>query len=155
MPRPLNLWYEQLSYHKILPCVCNLSTRIFIGRSFWLSTCIQHPASDSRLAEIFWPRGLSKGGSGRPGNSFFSFAQRTIRSAIDLFSKNYRISNRDRLVMTQEVGRVATRHSPACTRVCLVSRRVLGGSKSTSPSRESLGKPRIGIRMLDASARPK
>ena len=28
MPALLNLWYEQLSYHKILPFVCNLSTQI-------------------------------------------------------------------------------------------------------------------------------
>ncbi len=28
MPGLLNLWYEQLSYHKILPFVCNLSIEI-------------------------------------------------------------------------------------------------------------------------------
>jgi len=28
MPEPLNLWYEQLAYHKILPSVLHLSTKI-------------------------------------------------------------------------------------------------------------------------------
>ncbi len=31
---PYNL-YEQLSYHKILPLVCNLSMKIFTPSRFW------------------------------------------------------------------------------------------------------------------------
>jgi hypothetical protein len=33
MPGLLNLWYEQLSYHKILPFVCNLSIEISLHRA--------------------------------------------------------------------------------------------------------------------------
>jgi len=31
MPKLLKWWYEQLSYHKILPLVYNLSTKIFVS----------------------------------------------------------------------------------------------------------------------------
>ena len=39
MPALLNLWYEQLAYHKILPSVCNLSMKIARVVSIWASAC--------------------------------------------------------------------------------------------------------------------
>jgi Fe-S cluster biosynthesis and repair protein YggX len=39
MPALLNLWYEQLAYHKILPSVCNLSMKILRSHSIWAAAC--------------------------------------------------------------------------------------------------------------------
>ena len=39
MPALLNLWYEQLAYHKILPSVCNLSMKILQFLSIWAKAC--------------------------------------------------------------------------------------------------------------------
>jgi hypothetical protein len=35
MPELPNVLYEQLSYHKILPLVCNLSMKISLHLRFW------------------------------------------------------------------------------------------------------------------------
>ena|SRR5260221_8312938 len=39
MPGLLNLWYEQLAYHKILPPVCDLSMKILHSLPNWATTC--------------------------------------------------------------------------------------------------------------------
>jgi Fe-S cluster biosynthesis and repair protein YggX len=39
MPALLNLWYEQLAYHKILPSVCDLSMKILHFFSHWTAAC--------------------------------------------------------------------------------------------------------------------
>ena len=40
MPKLLNLWYEQLSYHKILPRVYNLSMKISCHVARWPISCL-------------------------------------------------------------------------------------------------------------------
>ena len=44
MPGLLNLWYEQLSYHKILPFVCNLSMKISLHRTILVTDVLDLPA---------------------------------------------------------------------------------------------------------------
>jgi hypothetical protein len=40
MPKLLNALYEQLSYHKILPRICNLSMKISCHASRWFISCL-------------------------------------------------------------------------------------------------------------------
>lgn len=40
MPELLNFWYEQLSYHKILPLEYNLSMKISCHAALWPSSCL-------------------------------------------------------------------------------------------------------------------
>lgn len=51
MPALLNLWYEQLAYHKILPSVCNLSMKILQLTTIWVKAC--SPASRRNVCDNF------------------------------------------------------------------------------------------------------
>jgi hypothetical protein len=52
MPELLNLWYEQLSYHKILPLVYNLSMEISRCAARWFISCLYTHQENSRRAAI-------------------------------------------------------------------------------------------------------
>jgi len=52
MPALLNLWYEQLAYHKILPSVSQLSTKIAQLSTIWARPC-SHIAS-RRMCDNFF-----------------------------------------------------------------------------------------------------
>ena len=63
MPELLNFLYEQLSYHKILPLVCNLSMKILLSRTILVKRVLrlrrETPRQNSPLRQNFPPQPVS------------------------------------------------------------------------------------------------
>ena len=84
MPGLLNLWYEQMPYHKILPLEYNLSMKISCHRGFWPILCpaLREAKSVAARSDLTTrltarpKRRLDNSRNGRPGgDARFSLTQ--------------------------------------------------------------------------------